>query len=93
MDRLALDASVTLTWCFQDEATQRRSSGRAKRAAEKRLQAVILIRQPTEKNLGSCRIKQLRGSFVVPLRAGLLRMTVPSGFSAPCKAPPFRSLK
>jgi hypothetical protein len=36
-----------------------------KQAVEKRFYPVILIRQPTEKNLGSCRIKQLQGSFVV----------------------------
>jgi len=34
------------------------------------------------KNLGSCKIKQLQGSFVVPIRSGLLRMTAARGFSA-----------
>jgi hypothetical protein len=33
--------------------------------AEKRFGHVILIPQPREKNLGSCKIKQLEGSFVV----------------------------
>ena len=28
-----------------------------------------------EKNLGICGIKQIQGSFVVPMRSGLLRMT------------------
>jgi hypothetical protein len=32
---------------------------------EKRFGHVILISQPREKNLGSCKTKQLQGSFVV----------------------------
>ncbi len=48
------------------------SNGQVKQAAEKRLQAFILseaLDRPVQgeaKNLDSCKIKQLQGSFVVP---------------------------
>jgi hypothetical protein len=45
-------------------APARRHAG-ALRAAGKPLNAVILIRQLTEKNLGSCSFNELRRSFVV----------------------------
>jgi hypothetical protein len=70
----------------------------AYQAAEKRLQAVILseaLDRPVQgeaKNLCSRKMNQLQGSFVVPIRSGLLRMTASRGFSAACEAPPSQGL-
>jgi hypothetical protein len=44
-------------------------------------------RQPTEKNLGGCTIRQLQRSFVVPIRSGPLRMTASKVFPQPVSRP------
>jgi len=52
----------------------------ARQAAEKRFRSVILSEA---KNPRSCSFNELRRSFVVPIRSGLLRMTVPRLFPQP----------
>jgi hypothetical protein len=63
-------------------------NGGAKQAAEKHLNAVILIPQSREKNLGGCIFNDLRRSFVACGSSGWQS----PGFSAACKAPPFPSV-
>jgi len=76
-------ATLRVAFQFLDELLRsQRASGAGAQASEKGSQAVILSEA---KNLCSCKIKQLQRSFVVPIRSGLLSMTVPRVFPQPVR--------